>query len=51
LLKKENETLLRSIGKKRIHFSFADKVFLVVLNRAADLKHRLTLVKPETLFS
>lgn len=51
LLKKENEILLRRIGKKRIHFSFYDKLFLVVLNRAADINDRLTVVKPETVLS
>jgi hypothetical protein len=49
LLKKENEILVRRMGKKRVHFDFYDKLFLVVLNRAADIKHRLTLVKPETV--
>jgi hypothetical protein len=39
------------MGKKRVHFDFYDKLFLVVLNRAADIKHRLTLVKPETILS
>ena len=51
LLKKENEILLRKMGKKRVHFGFYDKFFFVVLNRAADIKHRLTLVKPETVLS
>ncbi len=51
LLKKENEILLRRVGKKRVHFGFSDKLFLVVLNGAADIRHRLTLVKPETLLS
>ena len=51
VLKKENEILLRKMGKKRVHFDFYDKLFLVVLNRAADIKHRLTLVKPETILS
>ena len=49
LLKKENEILTRKMGKKRVHFDFYDKLFLVVLHRAADIKHRLTLVKPETV--
>jgi hypothetical protein len=48
LLKKENEILARKMGKKRVHFDFHDKLFLVVLHRAADIKHRLTLVKPAT---
>jgi hypothetical protein len=51
LLRKENEILLRRVGKQRVHFSFYDKLFVVVLNRAADIKHRLTLGKPETVFS
>jgi transposase InsO family protein len=51
VLKKENEILRRKMGKKRAHFNFYDKLFLVVLNRAADIKHRLTLVKPETLLT
>jgi len=51
LLRKENEILLRRVGKKRVQFSFHDKLFVVVLNRAADIKHRLTLVKPETVLS
>jgi hypothetical protein len=49
LLKKENEILARKMGKKRVHFDFYDKLFLVVLHRAANIKYRLTLVKPETL--
>jgi len=51
LLKKENEILLRRFGKKRVQFGFFDKFFLVVLNRAADIKEQLTLVKPETVLS
>jgi hypothetical protein len=51
LLKKENEILLRKMGKKRAHFNFYDKLFLVVLHRAADIKDRLMLVKPETVLS
>jgi putative transposase len=51
LLTKENEILLRKVGNKRVRFSFYDKLFLVVLNKAADIKYRLTLVKPETLLS
>ena len=51
LLKKENEILARKMGKKRVHFDFYDKLFLVVLHRAADIKYRLTLVKPETLLA
>ena len=51
LLKKENEILARKMEKKRIHFDFYDKLFLVVLHRAGDIKHRLTLVKPETVLS
>jgi hypothetical protein len=51
LLKKENEILAREMGKKRVHFDFYDKLFLVVLQRAADIKYRLTLVKPETLLA
>jgi len=49
LLKKEKEILTRKMGRKRVHFDFYDKLFLVVLHRAADIKHRLTLVKPETV--
>lgn len=51
VLKKETEILTREMGKKRVHFDFYDKLFLVVLNRAADIKHQLTLVKPETILS
>jgi hypothetical protein len=51
LLKKENEILPRKMGKKKVHFGFYDKLFLVVLNRAADIKRQLTLVKPETVLS
>jgi hypothetical protein len=51
LLKKENEILLRKMGKKKVHFGFYDKLFLVVLKRAADIKRQLTLVKPETVLS
>jgi hypothetical protein len=39
------------MGRKRVHFDFYDKLFLVVLHGAADIKHRLTLVKPETLLA
>ncbi len=51
LLKKENEILLRRLGKRRVQFDVYDKLFLVVLNGAADIKHRLTLIKPETVLS
>jgi hypothetical protein len=51
LVKKENEILLRRFGKKRVQFGFYDKFFLVVLNRAADIKRQLTLVKPESVLS
>jgi hypothetical protein len=51
LLKKENEVLLRRLGKKRVQFDVYDKLFLVVLNGAADIKHQLTLVRPETLLA
>ena len=51
VLWKENEILLRNVGKKRIRFSFYDRFFFVVLNRAADIKNRLTLVKPETVLA
>jgi hypothetical protein len=51
MLKKENEILLRRLGKRRVRFGFCDKVFLVVLNGAADIKYQLTLVKPETILS
>jgi len=51
VLKKENAILLRRAGKKRVHFSLYDRFFLVVLNRAADIKHHLTLVKPETVLA
>jgi putative transposase len=49
LLKKENEILARKMAKKRVHFNRYDKLFFVVLNRAADIKRQLRLVKPETL--
>jgi len=51
LLKKENEILLRKMGKKKVHFGFYNKLFLVVLKRGADIKRQLTLVKPETVLS
>jgi hypothetical protein len=51
VLKKENEILLWRMGKERPRFNFYDKLFLVVLHRAVDIKHRLTLVKPETVLS
>ncbi len=41
LLKKENEILLRKMGKKKAHFGFYDKLFLVVLNRAADINQSI----------
>jgi hypothetical protein len=49
LVKKENEILLRKMGKKKVHFGFYDRLFLVVLNKASDIKRQLTLVKPETI--
>jgi hypothetical protein len=49
LLKKENEILLRRLGKRRVQFDVYDKLFIVVLNRVDDIKQWLTLVKPETL--
>ena len=49
VLKKENEILLRKVGKKRVRFSFYDRFFFVILNRTSDIKDRLTLVKPETV--
>jgi hypothetical protein len=49
LLKEENEILLRGVGKQRVHFNGHDKLFFVVLSRAADIKHRLRVIKPETL--
>jgi transposase InsO family protein len=49
VLKKENEILLRKVGNKRVRFSFYDRFFFVILNRASDIKDRLTLVKPETV--
>ena len=51
VLWKENEILSRKVGKKRVHFSFYDRFFFVVLNRAADIKNRLTLVKPDTVLA
>jgi hypothetical protein len=51
VLKKENDILLRKVGKKRVHFSFYDRFFFVILNRAADVKDRLTLVKPDTVLA
>jgi hypothetical protein len=36
VFQKENEILLRKVGKKRARFSFYDRLFFVVLNRAAD---------------
>ncbi len=39
------------MGKKKVHFGFYDKLFLVMLNRAADIKCQLTLVKPQTVLS
>jgi len=51
VLKKENEILLRKVGKKRVRFSFYDRFFFVILNRAAEIKDHLTLVKPETVLA
>ena len=51
LLKKENDILLRRVGKQRVHFNVYDKLFFVVLNGAADIKHRLTLVKRLYIFA
>jgi hypothetical protein len=47
--KNENDILLRRVGKKRVHFNIYDKLLFVILKKAADIKHRLTLVKPGTL--
>jgi hypothetical protein len=33
LLKKENEILLRRLGKKKAHFSFYDRLFVVVAQK------------------
>ncbi len=49
LLKKENDILLRKAGRKRIHINIYDKLFLIILNKAADIKERVVIVKPETL--
>jgi len=49
LLKKENEILTRKMGKKRVHFDFYDKLFLVVLNGAADIKRRAMWAAPSLL--
>ena len=51
VLQKKNEILLRKVGKKRVHFSFYDRLFFVVLNRAADIKNLPTLVKPDTVLA
>jgi hypothetical protein len=51
LLQKENEILLRKTGKKKVSFGFYDKLFLVVLNRAADIRDQVPLVKPVTVLS
>jgi len=48
-VKKENEILLRGVGKQRVHFNVYDMLCFVVLSRAADIRHRLILDKPETL--
>jgi hypothetical protein len=39
------------MGKKKAHFNFHDKLFLVVLHRMADIEHRLTRVRSETVLS
>ena len=49
LLNNENDILLQRVGKKRVQFNIYDKLFFVVLIRADDIKHRLRLVKSETL--
>ena len=51
VLQKENEILLRKVGKKRVQFNLYDRLFFVVLNRATHIKDRLTLVKPETVLA
>jgi len=51
VLREENEILLQRVGKQRVHLSSYDRFVFVVLNRAADVKHRLTLVKPETVLA
>ena len=51
MLKKENEILLRKVGKKPVRFSFSDRFFFVVLDRAADIRPRLTLIKPDTVLA
>jgi len=40
VLMKENEILLRRIGRKRVHFTFYDRFFFVVLNQAADFNRQ-----------
>jgi len=51
VLRKGNEILLRRVGRKRVHFSFYDRFFFVVLNRASDIRPRLRLVKPDTVLA
>ncbi len=46
---KEIEILKRKQGRRRIRFLHSDRIVFSILNRVGHLKHRLTLVKPETV--
>jgi hypothetical protein len=47
-LKKENEILARKTEKKRVHSDFYEKLFLVVLHRAADIAVNIELKSPSS---
>jgi hypothetical protein len=45
LVRKRNENLLRRLGRKKGAYRFYDKLFVVVLNRAADIKSLILSMK------
>ena len=49
LLKKENEILKRQHANRKVTFLRSDRLFFVMLNKVADIKSGLTILKPETI--
>lgn len=49
LLRKELEILKRRESGKRIVIRHSDQIFFSVLNKAAGIKDRISIVKPETV--
>ena len=49
LLKKEIEILKRKTSGKRIFTSHFDRLFIIILNKTANIKNHISIVKPETV--